>query len=196
MNPELATQLRQLIQRDTETRSQLLAKNQLYGIYHQSMQSVHRENAFALDQIVSDHGWPGISLVGKEGCRDAWQLAQHSICTPDLQRKFLQLLTRAAQQGDVPRRQVAMLTDRIRFNEDRPQVYGTVFDWDEKGVFGCRIEDSENVDRRRQQVGLPSYRESLQQNTQAVAAEGGKPPQDYAGYRKSFLAWAESVGWR
>jgi NAD(P)-dependent dehydrogenase (short-subunit alcohol dehydrogenase family) len=38
----------------------------------------------------------------------------------------------ASESGDAPKRQVALLTDRIRFNEDRPQIYGTVFDWNEK----------------------------------------------------------------
>ena len=135
-------------------------------------------------------------LVGKDGCRAAWLIAQHSICTPDLQRKFLGLLDEAAKRGDVPLRQVAMLTDRIRFNEDRSQVYGTVFDWDENGEFGCRVQDRDGLEQRRKEAGLCPYAEALQLNRRAVEAEGAKPPSDYAAYRRGFLDWAAKAGWR
>ncbi|MEM8829691.1 MAG: DUF6624 domain-containing protein [Cyanobacteria bacterium P01_G01_bin.19] len=143
MNSDLAQKLEELKQRDLQKRSQLISENRLYGTYDREMQKVHIENAIALDEIVSKYGWTGISLVGFQGCQTAWLIAQHSICTPDLQRKFLKAMTEAAAKGDVPKRQVAMLTDRIRFNEGRPQIYGTVLDWDKNGVLGCEIEDVE-----------------------------------------------------
>ena len=196
MNKALAAKLRQLKARDEDTRAALLAADRLYGKYDESMQAIHRENAAALDDIVEEYGWPGTELVGEDGCRAAWLIAQHSICTPDLQRKFLGLLEEAAKRGDVPPRQVAMLTDRIRFNEDRPQVYGTVFDWDENGEFGCRVQDRDGLEQRRKEAGLCPYAEALQLNRQAVEAEGGKPPPDYAAYRHGFLDWAAKAGWR
>jgi len=196
MNDQLAAQLEQLKQRDLETRAWLLAKGRLYGIYHQAMQTVHIENARALDAITQQHGWPGISLVGLAGCRAAWLVAQHSICTPELQRSFLDLLTAAAQKGEAPMKQVAMLTDRIRFNENRPQVYGTVFDWNENGELGCNIEDPETIDERRKIAGLPPYRESLQENITAIENEGGKPPPDFPDYQRAFFTWARDVGWQ
>ena len=115
MNETLAGELQGLKQRDLETRSKLLAEGRLYGSYEPEMQRVHVENAEALDRIVAQHGWPGISLVGIDGCRAAWMIAQHSICTPQLQRGFLKLLEEAAVIEEVPAKQVAMLSDRIRF---------------------------------------------------------------------------------
>lgn len=116
MNNDLAQKLEELKQRDIQKRSQLISENRLFGTYDREMQKVHIENAIALDIIVSEYGWTGISLVGIEGCQSAWLIAQHSICTPDLQRKFLKLMTEAAEKREVPKRQVAMLADRIRFN--------------------------------------------------------------------------------
>lgn len=84
-------------------------------------------------------------------------------------------------------KQVAMLTDRICFNENRPQVYGTVFDWDENGVLGCNIQDPETVDERRKIVGLPPYQEALRENIAAIENEGGKPSQDFTGHQQAFL---------
>lgn len=116
MNSELLKQLELLKQRDTATREKLLQEGRLYGTYEPEMQKVHVENAEALNELISSHGWPGISKVGLEGCRVAWLIAQHAICTPGLQRKFHSLLKETAEAGDAPMRQVAWLTDRILFN--------------------------------------------------------------------------------
>ncbi len=195
MNQQLLDELMTLMQRDTDMRNHLLNQERLYGDYALAMQQVHLENATALNEIIAIHGWPGISLVGLEGGRVAWLIAQHSICTPELQRRFLHLLTIASESGDAPKRQVALLTDRIRFNEDRPQIYGTVFDWNEKGELWCDIEDPENLDKRRKAVGLPLYREALDKHSMEVKDEGGRPPQDFAAYKQKGREWALSVGW-
>ena len=182
-------------QRDFETRSRLRSAGKLYGGYAKEMQQVHRENATALDAIVSKHGWPGVEVVGIEGCRAAWLIAQHSICTPTLQRKFLVLLSEAVGKADAPKQQLAFLTDRVRFNEMKPQVYGTVLDWNEKGELGCDTEDPSNLDARRQAVGLRPFKEDLERHRSEIRAEGGGPPGDFVDYRRKRNAWARQVGW-
>lgn len=159
------------------------------------MQQVHRENAVQLDKIIDEHGWPGISLVGLEGCRAAWLIAQHSICTPDLQRRFLTVLAEASERGEVPGVQVAYLIDRIRFNENKLQVYGTVMDWNDNGKLGCEVEDPANLDRRRREVGLAPFRKELARQEREVDSEGGQPPADLAQHRRARNEWARSVGW-
>ncbi len=196
MNTDLAGKLATLVQHDTDTRSRLLEAGELYGIYHEDMQRVHRDNARALDEIIAAHGWPGKSLVGVDGARNAWHVAQHAICTPDLQRRFLQHLADAAAIGEAIPGQVAMLTDRIRFHEGRPQVYGLVFDWDDNGELNCALEDAATVDARRAAAGLPSFSDALHKERAAVAAEGGQAPQDMDAYRQSQLEWARRTGWR
>jgi len=196
MNQSVLSTLLRLEKRDLETRNRLLAEGRLYGVYAAEMQKVHRENAYELEAIISAHGWPGTSLVGSDGCRAAWLIAQHAICTPELQRKFLETLTEASLAGEAPAAQVAYLTDRIRFNEGRPQVYGTVLDWDTDGQLSCQIEEPDELDQRRKTVGLLPYAQVLRRHRQEVAAEGGKPPEDFAKYKKQANEWARQVGWR
>ena len=196
MNTELLVKLESLKQRDIDTRNRLLKEGRLYGSYDEEMQTVHVENAKALHELVTAHGWPGISKVGLEGSRTAWLIAQHAICTPELQKGFLRLLEEAAESGEAPMKQVAFLTDRIRFNEGNPQVYGTVLDWDENGELGCELENLDKVDERRSAVGLPPFEESLRDHRKEVEAEGGKPPEDFEAYKKAGDEWARSVGWR
>ena len=196
MNQRLLDELIAMKQRDVDTRSRLVREGWLYDGYADEMQQVHRENAHRLNQLISQHGWPTISLVGLEGCRTAWLIAQHSICTPDLQRKFLAFVTEAAERGEVPKPQVAFLTDRIRFNENKPQVYGTVLDWDEKGELSCVVEDPANLDARRREMGLPATQDDdLAAYRKEVESEGGKPPRDLTEAKRKRLEWAKSVGW-
>jgi hypothetical protein len=196
VNQQLLDELMALKLRDTDTRSRLLKAGKLYGDYASEMQQVHRENANQLDRLIAKHGWPGIALVGLEGCRVAWFIAQHSICTPALQRKFLTLLATASENGDAPKTQTALLTDRIRFNENKPQVYGTVLDWNEQGELACEVEDPGNLDVRRKQVGLEPFQQALEKHRREVESEGGKPPADFSQYQQKGREWARSVGWQ
>ncbi len=196
MNTQLLDELIAMKQRDADTRSRLVREGRLYDGYAKEMQQVHRENAHQLNTLIAQQGWPTVPRVGLEGCRAAWLIAQHSICTPDLQRKFLTLLTEAAKQGAVPKAQVAYLTDRIRFNENKPQVYGTVLDWDEDGKLSCIVEDPPNLDARRREMGLPATEDdNLAAYQKEVESEGGKPPRDFAEAKRKGLGWAKSVGW-
>jgi len=196
MDAELLERLKGLRQRDIATRDKLLAEGRLYGTYEEELQRVHRENAEELDEIISLHGWPGVSKVGIEGSWLAWMVANHAVCMPDLQRKFLKYLSMAAGDGDVPYKQVALLTDRVRFNEGRPQVYGTVFDWNESGKLSCELESPEYVDEFREDVGLPPFAKSFQEHRRWAEEQGEKPPEDYAAYKLAAEAWARRIGWR
>ncbi len=157
------------------------------------MEAVHRRNADGLAAIIEEHGWPGRSLVGEDGAHAAWLVLQHAIGNPPLQRRGLELLRRAAEQEEVPLRQVAYLEDRIRFYEDKPQLYGTQYDWEQSGQLTPHsIEDPSGVDERRRSVGL----DSLAENTSRMRQSGEKPPHDWAAHQRRFLEWARSVGWR
>jgi hypothetical protein len=196
MDNDLLEQLEHLKKLDIATREKLLNEGRLYGQYDPELQKIHIDNAHALDEIISNHGWPTISKVGIEGTRLAWLIAQHAICTPDLQRKFYRLLSEAAESGDAPKKQVALLIDRIRFNEGRPQIYGTVLDWNEQGEFTCELEDPDKVDELRQGVGMPPFEQARQEHRDEVLGEGGQPPENYEKYKEGVAEWAKRIGWR
>jgi hypothetical protein len=182
---------------DGAVRERLVADGTLFDGYNPLMAIVHRRNGDRLSEIVDAHGWPGRSLVGEEGADAAWLVVQHAIGDPELQRRCLPLLERAAACGDIPGWHPATLLDAIRFHEGRPQVYGSVFDWDESGEMApWRIEDADSVDERRLSVGLPPLSEQTASVREAAAAEGDVPPADPARRRREAETWARSVGWR
>jgi hypothetical protein len=196
MDDGLLGELIAMRHRDQEMRDRLVREGRLHGDYDEDMQRVHIETAHRLDALIAGHGWPSLTMVGLEGTRAAWMIAQHSICTPDLQRKFLALITRAAEAGDVPKRQAALLTDRVLACEGRPQIYGTVLDWDANGELSCEVLDPANLDARRQEAGLPvTSEDDLAAHRRAVEAEGGHPPADRDKVLRKRSEWAMRVGW-
>lgn len=105
-------------------------------------------------EIVAEHGWPGRSLVGSEGAGATWLLAQHA--DTGYQRELLPLLEEAVAQGEASKSNWAFLLDRVRLRRGEPQLYGTQFRWSaEEGKWVLRpVEDPENLERRRAEVGL------------------------------------------
>ena len=112
-------------------------------------------NTDRLQAIVAEHGWPGWPLVGKRGAHDAWLLAQHADKQLNFQRMAVRLLADAVAQQAAEPRHLAYLVDRVRMNEGREQLYGTQMHAELNGpVVPWPIEDPDNVDQRRADVGL------------------------------------------
>jgi hypothetical protein len=122
-------------------------------------QRVDVANTEWLNDLVDARGWPGTSLVGKDGANAAWLLAQHADHRPDLQRKFLGLLRAAVTDGEAEARNLAYLEDRVRVADGRPQLYGTQFQGMGEDLAPHPIEDPDGLDERRQAVGLPPLAE-------------------------------------
>jgi hypothetical protein len=116
---------------------------------------VDTENTKRMQQIIDQIGWPTISKVGKTASHDAWLLVQHADHNVLFQKRCLQLL-RKIPIKEIRKSNIAYLEDRVRVNQGKKQVYGTqmYFD-DKKKVYVPRpIEDPDNVDLRRKQMGL------------------------------------------
>jgi len=177
--------------RDLEVRERLRAEGSLFDGYHPDMQAVHEDNAAALDEVIQAHGWPTAELAGADGAEAAWLIVQHAIGLPDFQRRCLDRLQEAAASGEIPAWQPAMLLDRIRILEGKPQVYGTQFDWNADGEMEAfPIEDAARIEERRAAVGLPSFTDTKQ----AMQSQPKPPnPADRAARRDE---WAKKVGWR
>ncbi len=193
---ERLAQLLALVEEDERVRTDLLDSGSLFGGYHPRMEAVHLANARALSTMIGE-GWPTVAEVGEEGQRAAWVIAQHAISQPQFQRQCLALLETAVAQGDAPAWQMAMLSDRIRVLEGRPQRYGTQFDWDENGqISPLPIEEACGVEERRAQVGLEPLAEATARHRRNAQENGERPPADRAQHLAGADAWARRVGWR
>jgi hypothetical protein len=155
------------------------------------MENIHKKNAARLQHIVNESGWPGKSLVGEDGAEAAWLMLQHDIGEPDFMQEMLAVLQEAAAKNEIDPRNVAILVDRIRVYERRPQVYGTNFDWDENGELNPTV-----VDELRKSIGLPYLVEDIREKRMRMATSNERAPGDIAAYRRQAEEWSKSVGWR
>lgn len=197
LNQMLRDELLRMEQDDLELRAELARDGSLFQGYADRMAALHRRHNARLHEILREHGWPGRSVVGEDGASAAWLLLQHAVLDPGLMRSALPLLERAVRAGEAEPRHLALLVDRIRVLEGRPQFYGTSHDWDRDGRMSPRpIEDPAGVEERRRQVGLESLAENTRRLRAQAAAEGQSPPADYEERQREMNDWARSVGWR
>jgi len=181
---------------DQRVRAELVAEGTLFDGYHPRMAEVHHRNARRLAAIMDEVGWPGRVLVGQDAADAAWLVLQHGIGDPPVMRRGLALLRDAVAMGDVSPVQLAMLEDRVRTYSGLPQLYGTQFDWDERGEMSPRpIEDPASVDERRRALGLEPLAEKLQEVREEIARAGARPPEEPERRRREIDAWERSVGW-
>ncbi len=196
-DPDLAQYLISLCQKDLEKREELAKTGALFEGYHPEMEAVHIANAKALEEIIAAHGWPHEGLVGAQASEAAWIIAQHAIGLPDFQRRVLKLLKSPENTGRIPPQQIACMEDRILSFEGKEQIYGTQFDWDDKGELSPNpVRDIAQVDERRASVGLKPLSEATKDMRDRAKAEGEKPPANHAKRKAEADQWARKAGWR
>jgi hypothetical protein len=113
-------------------------------------------NLAFIKNVVHTYGYPGLSMVGKEGANAAFLLCQHADKDLDFQKKILANMQLLMQKNDVPADNYAYLTDRIMVGEKGVQLYGTQF---KKRDVLYPIVDSIHVDERRRKMGLSTLAE-------------------------------------
>ena len=116
-------------------------------------------NLLKIEKIFLKQGYPGKSKVGGSLGSTAFLVIQHS----DLayQEKYFPLLEKATNEGELEKSSLALLIDRIRMRKGQKQLYGSQLHsngGDSKMEFHP-IEDEENVNKRRAEMGLGSIEE-------------------------------------
>jgi hypothetical protein len=117
---------------------------------------VLREQASELRKIISLHGWPRISVVGRDAAEAAWLVAQHSDHDRSFQREALASMESLGSNSEVMPKHIGYLHDRIAVGEGRLQTYGT-----QGRCVGSKwepfpIAEPDSVDSRRQSLSMES----------------------------------------
>jgi len=191
MDESLEKALLDMEARDQALRAELTAAGDLNHAYHPRLEELHRGNASRLRQMIAVFGWPGIALVGEKGAKAAWRIALHSISEPAFMRQCRDMLDAASQNGDSPRWQFAIIDDRIRVYEGRPQRYGTQLRMGANGLEPHPIENEGRVNSMRMQAGLPPLARTLAQ----ARAQPQPPVADQVARDAAELEFRRTVGW-
>ena len=163
--PELREELMKLREKDQAARQRLT--EELLGDDEQQklieeMAANDAANRERLKQIIAEHGFPTVSMVGQDGADTAFLIVQHADKDPEWQASMLPVLEELSKKGEASKGSVAYLTDRVLRAKGKPQLYGTQY-YQEEGPGGTPehvppvVEDPKNLDKRRMSMGLGKW---------------------------------------
>lgn len=128
-----------------------------------TIHAIDKAHSDRLKEIVEHIGWPTRSLVGLKATQGAYMVIQHAGHDIEFQNQCLEKMVDLVEAGELPASYLALLTDRIRMFQNRPQVFGTqmTMSRDEHGVLvptpTVEIEDPEHLDERRAMMGMAPH---------------------------------------
>ncbi len=181
---------------DLNLREELVKRGKLYDGYNEEMKALHNANADKLNKIIDLIGYPTAEKVGEEASEAAWLIIQHAIAKPLFMKRCLDLLNNAVDEEKANPINLAYLYDRIAVFEDKPQLYGTQFDWDENGQLSPNtFDDLDKVNKRRKEIGLNTLEEQIEIIRKRAKQENQLPPSNFQQRKQEIYEWKKSLGW-
>ncbi len=122
---------------------------------------INNQNLNRLVEIIDTHGWPKKSVVEGSAASSVFLIIQHAGI--ETQKKYLPLMTEAANNGEAEWSSLALLIDRVNLREGKEQKYGSQIYRNKDGSFYVKdLQEPEYVNQRRKEVGLGPIEEYVQ----------------------------------
>ncbi|WP_160716377.1 DUF6624 domain-containing protein [Chitinophaga solisilvae] len=133
-------------------------------LVNRQMKEIDLESAESVKKIIDEHGWLGKDKIGKEANEMLFLAIQH-VDDSVAQTKYLPILAEAIKSKAAEPWQYAFLTDRLLMNQGKKQRYGTqtIISDKEYGGYIVPLENPDQVDELRQEMGLESLKEYLKE---------------------------------
>jgi hypothetical protein len=160
MNKSLMAELEIIREKDQRYRGQMRGFSDRYGWSSPQVDSLwvlqapfDSLNTLRVIEIIEEYGYPGKTLVGDQAS-STFLVIQHADL--EVQEKYLPILVKAAEAGELQYASLALLIDRVNMRNNKPQIYGSQLQRNEEtgGWIFYSIEDEKNVNKRREKVGL------------------------------------------
>jgi len=112
------------------------------------------QNLFQITEILGQRGWLGADIIGKRGSMTLFLVIQHAELKTQV--KYLPMMREAVKAGRAEAANLALLEDRVAMRQSKKQIYGSqiLTDSETGEYFVSPIENPDNVDKRRAEVGL------------------------------------------
>lgn len=167
----LTLQLDSIYEADQKYRQQVETVYQQYGTASAQMKSLadmmrktDSINLIKVKLILDRYGWLGADQVGEQGNVALFLVIQHA--DKEARAKYLPMMREAVKDKKANPNDLAKLEDRVVWmDQGKKQIYGTHVRRNEQTqrFYLAPLEDPENVDKRRAELGLPPLEESLSQ---------------------------------
>lgn len=111
-------------------------------------------NLLKVKSILNKYGWLGADVVGVQGNSTLFLVIQHA--DQVTQEKYLPMMREAVKNGKARASSLALLEDRVALGQGKKQMYGSQIgrDPETQKYYVLPLEDPDNVDKRRSEVGL------------------------------------------
>jgi len=161
LNKPLVAELDSIYTEDQKYRLQIDEIEKKYGWASNEMKAhwkiINEKDSINLVKIkllLDKYGWLGTDVIGEQGNSTLFLVIQHSdIAT---QEKYLPMMREAVKNGKAKGSALALLEDRVALRNGKKQIYGSQIgrDNETKLYYVSPLEDPDNVDKRRAEVGL------------------------------------------
>lgn len=160
-NDTLRQEIIVMFQNDQEIRRAYVFADETANLdsLDKAMTDADERNTLRMKEIVDKYGWPTNKTVGDTAAGAAIYLLTHADRDTAFQTKCWTLMNAAAEKNEIPKMSYAIFTDRILVNKDKQQLYGTQGTCSGNRWQPATIQDRQNLDKRRQDVGLPPFAE-------------------------------------
>ncbi|MET0330536.1 MAG: DUF6624 domain-containing protein [Dyella sp.] len=163
-DPQLRKQLYGMVVADQSVRNSFVKEGMKPDSpFHKKLQEVDRQNLVALKAIFSKSGFPTMAMIGRDGVSTVFLLVQHADEDRAFQKHALELAKPLMERGELPRAEYAMLIDRVRIADSKPQLYGTQVKVVDGKVEILPVEDPDQLDARRKSMALTPEADYLRQ---------------------------------
>ena len=161
LNKPLVAQLDSIYTEDQKYRLQIEEIEKKYGWESNEMKAhwkIIKEkdliNLIRVKSLLDRYGWLGADVVGNQGNSTLFLVIQHS--DQGTQEKYLPMMREAVKNGKATGSSLALLEDRVALGKGKKQIYGSQIgrDSETKLYYVSPLEDPDNVDKRRAEVGL------------------------------------------
>jgi len=104
--------------------------------------------------MIDKFGWLGTNIVGEDASFIAFMVIINS--DDSIGERYLPLMKEAVKKGTAMKSDLALLEDRVLLAQGKRQIYGSQVqrDFETQKYFVLPLEDPDNVDKRRAEVGL------------------------------------------
>lgn len=136
---------------------------QLYAAYR-PIEKQDNRNQRALAKIVSACGWPRSSTFKDSAVEAAFFIVQHA--PPKFQLRYLPLVEDSNRRGETPTKHLGLLEDKVRVNQNLPQIYGTQSEHDSAQNVDrlYPVEDPDHLNEKRVAAGFKPLDPSVIEN--------------------------------
>ncbi len=121
----------------------------------------HQENKDTLLELLDQYGWPTSSAVTEHAAAGVALIINHT--TYEIRSKYFPMLEKAFKNGEAQPLRYAKMKDRLLVEEGKEQLFGTQWKFEGSERVPHPIEDPEDVDKRRAEIGLGSLSEYLKE---------------------------------